>query len=730
MSTYQKFLLVSSLILSTMSVTVLSDDGDSNETVGGFDIDGYYTIRLDHYDSSGPRANSTLPFEGQDAYGEIGINFYKQDRPYARWRGQIYGVANGNDYRSVDKGIVPERLNLTREVGDSEIPYRVELGDYFSYFSYMTQQRSLKGIQLEFQPGFENRTDSFIFFAGSNESSWQELTPNDDYSIGSSYLLNNTSTGAWSFNTVFNSRDSDTSLGLAGRDQIVTSASWQNEYTVGHHNLVFEGEAAHFMGDHNGSTAGASGEDRSGTGYFFEFGGDIIDSPLDYRFRAERYNKDFRPRGAVVTPDRRSLEGHAGWQFNSGILLKGRLQAFDDAFQSSNELETRTAGINLNGPILGTSYENVTGIIDAFAQQQENELKTIDRDLVNITVDFNAPLPKEWYGQFSIFTQIIEDHSVANIDNETWQVSLSGDHDFEVGGFNGVITPGILLRLLRGGSPESDDIRPTIAFNLNRDAHSVGFNYGLLTQDRNDGVSDIVTQTMAMDYRYERGQNTFGAELSFNGRDPDPGSSTDDWTAGVYWTHSFDWPAKKLLLASAAPAQKLVVADIKSIDVYNLAPGLSYVNTVNQLVELGLRNAYLRGNAQVWEYRLLPRILQRQRLAVVVEDNEIEYSALIIDFENVGNVDSVKQLFDRVQKALIDKYGSPTNFFEDGEFTSSFVRDVNRQELIRIYEWQTQHGKVRFGIPRRLDGKVRMEVQHRRKFGQPRDTLWSLEEIR
>jgi hypothetical protein len=39
-------------------------------------------------------------------------------------------------------------------------------------------------------------------------------------------------------------------------------------------------------------------------------------------------------------------------------------------------------------------------------------------------------------------------------------------------------------------------------------------------------------------------------------------------------------------------------------------------------------------------------------------------------------------------------------------------------------------GVLRFGIPRRYDGQVRTEVQHRRTFPQARDTLWSIEKIR
>ena len=43
----------------------------------------------------------------------------------------------------------------------------------------------------------------------------------------------------------------------------------------------------------------------------------------------------------------------------------------------------------------------------------------------------------------------------------------------------------------------------------------------------------------------------------------------------------------------------------------------------------------------------------------------------------------------------------------------------------------TPRGVLRFGIPRRLDGQLRMEIQHRAAFpGGLEDARWSLEEVR
>lgn len=719
--------LLVSMMIFTSTVQVYAQENSEQVFLPGFNIDVYNTLRFDYYDSSGPSTGSTLPFEGDEYFNEFSVTFYKQDRTYANWRGQIFGLINDNDYRSADDGFVPERLNLTREAGDGKIPYRLEAGDYFSYFSYMTQQRSLKGFQLELQPRFDDNINSFIVFAGVNEPSWRDVTLHDDYSIGASYLLNTKKLGTWSFNTVFNSRDQDTAMALGNRDQIVTSAAWQREFLAGSQTLTIEGEAAHFSGDHNGSLGSTDGSNKSGTGYFLELSGESNLSPLDYRFRAERYNDDFQPRGAVVSPDRRSLEIFSGWRFDSGMYLRGRLLAFDDGFQSPNELETRTAGINVSGPILTELVDNLSGSFDVFLQDQEDENDSTDQDTFNITAEFNKPLSRNWFGRLGLFLQDTEDHTVANLDSEVFQVSVSGDRAFNLGGFSGVITPGILVRLLRDSSPESDEFQPTLAFRLIRDSHSIGFNYGLLTQNRNNGGTDIDTHTIAADYRYQKGQNTFGAEFSFNGRHPDPGSNTDDWSVGLFWTHAFNRSAKQPQIFDAIIPQ---TATFNSIDVYNIAPEISLSNTIKRLTELGLSKGYRQGYSRVWDYRILPKIQNRQRFALYADNDNVQYSALIIDFDNLGNVNSIEQTFEKVRKSLIDRYGSPTNFYEEGEFSSQFISDVNGQRFIRVLEWQTQYGIVRFGIPRRLDGQVRMEIQHRQRFLPPKNTLWSIEDVR
>lgn len=712
--------------------------GAAEQMFAGWDIRGSNTLRLDQFEVSGPPGTSPYPFEGSQAYNEFGLDFTRRDRQYAKWNAQLFGVLNANRYRSPEDALVPERMNLTREVGDGSIPYRWELGDHFSYLSYMTQQRSLKGLQVELQPGTGGLDDSLLLFAGSNESTWQDFSTSNDSSVGASYLIDRSRLGSWSFNVVYNHRDNDFAAGLVSRDQIVASAAMERDFELGDNRLTLEGEYGLFGGDHNGTGAAGSGRDRFGQGYYLELRGYHRTLPLDYRLRGERYDEDFRPRGAVITPDRRSAEAHAGWRFGSGLQLRGRLQLFDTAFQSSNEFETRTAGLNLSGPFLDAYIDGMNGVVDVYYQTRENELDTIDQDFLSVSANVSAPIGGGWFGRLGLLLQDTDDDNApapatgARADQTLWQLDLAADRGFQVGELYVFVTPGMLVRLLRQNAPESDEFQPTLAMRVDGGPHSFGLNYGVLVQDRLGlGITDVDTHRLSTDYRYQRGRHTLGAELAYFDRAPQPGADTSAWNLGLYWNYQFDRPAAPLTVAGAPRAAATpAAAHLDGVDLAAIAPGADLAQTRKELGAFGVAGATRIGPYEVYEHQVLRGIFQRQRLVLGEVGGAIGTAALIVGFDGIGEVDTIEQTFERVRKALIDRYGAPDRALEEGQFGPQLIADVNAQRFIRVMEWDTGAGVLRFGIPRRLDGQVRMEIQHRPAFPALRDTRWSLEEVR
>ncbi len=699
-----------------------------------WNINGSNTLRSSVYGADGPGAASPYSSEGDMYFDEFNIYFNKNNSRYDIMRGEISGVYNLNDdYRSTNFGMVPERMSFVRENGDGEIPYRAEFGDHFAYYSYLTLQRSLKGAQFEFQPrtkayGFNH---SFVFTTGADESNWRSLTLQDNYTNGLSWLMQNEDTGL-SVNLVHNFRDNSVKAGTLDRNQYVFSFAGEKNFSTTNHDVTFEAEIAHFLGDHNGVSGAASGQDRSGNGFFAQLSGRSKSMPWDYRLRIDRYDQDFQPTGAVVTSDRRSLELHSGWLYQSGIRLRGRAQFFEDSFETTNKTSTRTYGVNFTGPLLKRFYPDVNGSLDAFIQKRDNETGTVDVFTQNFSLNLNKQLKHGWVGRTGIFFQNVDDVTTTNSDIFTRQFTLSADHSINIVGYEGYITPGILLRSTRKGKNDSNDFNPTLALSLNKGPHAIRMNYGGLFQNRNPSISgaDISTHTLNFDYRYTRKQHVFGLETNLFGRDTDTTTSTEAYRISAYWTYEFDRPA----VVVARTAQSLSTEQTKSIEaevsISGLVPGMTEVNVQLALSREDIKGGIKQGNYIVYEYPILSNVIRRQRLALNFVAGTLEKSAVIIDFDDVGNRDSINQTFERVRQTLIKQLGNPTRTIEEGNITNNFVNDVNAQRLVRIVEWNTANGTIRFGLPRRLDNQVRMEIQYARNFPQTGETLWSINEIR
>ncbi len=698
-------------------------------------LSGSNTARASWYDAAGLASAGPYPFEGPMAFDEFNLYFDQRRSRYDLIRGEVSGVVNADDgYRSSFNGMVPERLNFTRENGEGGLPYRLEVGDYFAYYSYLTLQRSLKGVQLELQPVTDaaGRRHSIIITSGADEPDWRGLTLKDDYSNGISWLIQDPEQGSLNLNLVYNHRDGASSKSTLDRDQYVFSIAAEKAFALWRQNLNLEVEGARFIGDHNGLSGAASGRSKHDTGLFAELTGFDRSMPLDYRLRYERYGQNFRPRGAVVTPDRASYEAHAGWRFTNGLRARARVQVFDDALETANTLRTRTYGLNLSGPMLQALWRGVSGTVDAYLQNRNSDTGSTDTLSQTLNASLSKSLPHDWNGRAAWFYQHLNDQTATNADRLTNQLSISADHPIRIGGFEGLITPGVNLRTLRNGGNYSNDVTPSLALSLHRGPHALRVDYASQIQHRRLALSgpDIDTHTLNLDYRYTRGASVFGIEANAFNRNPDPGQHTNAYRVSLTWTYNFDRPPLRLARAARPPAPSPGPGVTIRIDPYALAPGLPRAAVMRALATAGISGASRQGAYLVYEYPLFNRILKRQRLGLRFMAGSLADSVLIIDFDDVGDRDSVKQTYERVRQELLRRYGPATRTYEQGRFTAGFVDDVNRQRLIRLVEWETPSGILRFGIPRRLDGQVRMEIRHARRLPRPGETLWSVEAIR
>lgn len=719
------------VLLCSSARMALCEDRDTR-------VSGSNTLRLQEYFNRGDRASS--PYQSSDThwYDELDLSLVQRASPYDTRRAEFFGVMNQSDYRSDEKGVRPERWRLLQEKGDFAIPYRVEVGDYYSDVSYRTQSRSLKGMQLELQPGGSlfDEQHSVLLFAGADEPAWDKFHSSRNNSAGASWLMEATPVGSLSLNCIFNSRETDAAQDLPHRNQHVASVAWEKLLELGDHRLTFESELGRFSGDHDDADGEDNAQNKEENGLY---GQATWQTPwaVDYRFRFERYGHDYRPYGANVSADRQSYENHVTWQHSSGIQLRLRQQQFEDAFETTNELDSNVYGVGLSGPFLKPWVPDLSGNLDTFMRYNLNQAETVDDRTFSSNLNLSKPIAENWALRPGVFIQHNRDSLPGGApDAWTYQFALSADHSFQWGKLTGSISPGFNVRLMRGGDSKSNDVGPLLATQLAYGPHTFGVDASYLGQRRHkrDAV-DSDQYNVAANYGYTMGNNTFGIEFESRGLAPSPGRSSEAYRVAIFWTMGFDFDVP-LRRRGAADVPSLPVA-AKPADrpgphtLAQLPPGAPLDALTEYLAGIGIRGPIDLPDVRVFEARLLPRITRRQRVALGYDaSRKVTRSGLIIEFRNLGDPDTVSQTFAKVRTELFRAFGRPAIFFEEGDFTPALPLDVSTSRFIRLYEWHTPSGILRFGIPRRLDRQVRMEVQHAREFPPQRRALWSMKKVR
>ncbi len=686
-------------------------------------ISGSNTMRSDYYDVKGDDTQAPYTYEGVKSYNEINLNVSRRASPYDLWKGEIFGVVNGSPYRSSDYGLVPEKLNLTREKGDVAVPFRVEMGDVYSYFTYRTLQSSLKGLQVDLQP-FQSakRRHSIMLVSGAQQSSWRHFYPSDSYFNGASYLIDDPKYGKYSLNYVYNTRQGDDAQGTLWRSQSVYSIAGSNTIPVGDQKILMEGEISQYHGDHDGTAGAESGQARNEKGYFFQASGKGK-LPLTYRFRYEEYGAEYRPTGASITPGLRATEYHMGWMFTKGYQVRGRVQDFRNSMGTINPVDTLTYGLNLTGPL---------GTFDAFTQDIRSNDRTTYSENSTLNLNINLPRFADWNGSVGILYQKQHNRVPDTPDTTTKQINISAGHGVAAWGWNGTITPGFVLRRIDSPVSKALDVNPTLSLTAKCGFHSIDYSLAWLDQTRLvTGGVDVGTLTNNLSYRYTTKKHLFGVEYVSGYRSPDPGRPTDSYKIGAFWTYYFEKTISTAQAGVAAPeAVQAAGPSPLNFDIATIPPGSKLDAAMELLKKRNITSPVEEPGLMVYEARVFEEFDLRQRIALIHKNGLVRTSAVIIDAGAARRPQEIMQTYEKIRSTLMDTYGRPSDFFERGTVTPRMLDDIRAGAFIRIMEWKRPQGTIRFGIPRRLDGQVRMELQFAESFPPYGETLWSLEEVR
>lgn len=698
-------------------------------------IYGSNTWRSDVYKSKGNLAATPYRFSDTQSYDELNLNIDHQLSPFNHISGQMSGlIYNDSLYRSQVPGSVLERINLRQENGEFMIPYRAEAGDFFAFQSFRTIQRSLKGGRIEFQPtlGGTDFHHSIELFSGAASPAWDNFQYKDDFSSGGSWLLQHSRVGSLAANLVFNHKQAN-GLAQQGLKQRVGSLAWEKRAAMFGQKLMIEAEVGRFIGDHPQVLAGRPNTHRQANGYFAQISGSPDTFPqFSYRFRGESYEQDYVPNGASIQSDRNSQEAYLTWRTARGLAFATRFQHYHTAWQTSNPSNTITYGGNISGMI--PTSGGISGSIDAFGSEVKSRDLTSNTMAKVVNANISTPISKDISVRSSFYYANNNDkNSVLGL-NITRQYSAAIDYRLQWQGINGNISLGALARNMDQQGVRWWEGNPTVNANLIYGDHSLSLALSRLNQGSLTANNGVDTITAGLNYRYTQAKYIIGVDTNWYDRQPNNAAAawTNAWRIGAYLTYNFDKPMVKRAVVesshgSAAPVRPSIERIL--IDITRLAPG-ALVNDVKAMVSaVGLGEPSDQAGFLIWYAQIFRDMSQNQRLVLDVQKGRVLRSAVMIDFFDSGNSASMRAAFEHMRRQLLAVYGSPDNFFNQGDFGSNIAIKLANNRFIQVMQWKRDGNVLRFGIPRRLDGKVRMELQFGRDFPSLNDPLWSMEEV-
>ena len=695
----------------------LSLSFSASAKIADWNIQGTNTVRIEDVNVDGDPANSPYPVEGTQAYNEFDLIFSKQFTPFTHVRGQVSGVINDSEYRHPDDGFVPERVSIELQNGDLAVPIKLNAGDYFANISNSTIQRSLKGAQLELQPraGDSGVRHSILLFTGEDQPFWNDLDFGENLYSGVSWLA----AGNWgevSLNAV-NNRFEIPQASQSVR-QWVYSVTYNNEFTFGDQLLDVSAELSVFDGDIDNVLF-----DRSDNGFYFELGGRSLSlEQLDYRFRFEDYGDEFQPRGRVITGNRKSHEAFVGWRYDNGLYLQGRYQSFEDNAEQGDQRDTDLWGLRLSGPLLGSLASDVNGSLHAFRQSVETASNNVDTDITAIDLALSKPLSEDWLLHFSGFLRDENDNTAAMMDQEVQQLGFSVTHNFDWLDMYGSLTAGLMLRDIDAPAADSDETQPTVSLNLYNNQHTLSASYGYFNQDQFS--DDLVTQTAGLSYSYRLDNHEFGADAYWYDRDSELFADTETFRLGVSWTYNFNRVAQTASTPRRSQPEPQVPAGQMQPPALQLSSNSGAASSLINGLALGAPlapqlpkqaqnlggEAMTIGNTQVYHQQVFSKVAETQRL-VLAKDGVGNLARIAVIIDNPGSGSAVRSVYDRVLSELISRYGSPDLAREEGDFSSNLLAGLITGEFQRQLVWYQEGSTIRFGIPRRTDGRLQLEVQ-------------------
>ncbi len=668
--------------------------------------DGWNTFTLEHYDVAGDRSSGLYQTEGWQRHNDFGANFYEQYSPYQSMRGYLQGSANNSAYRGPSGGRLTS-ASLHYENGELGLPFRVDVGDFFATQSRRTIQRGLKGVQLELQPGGTSLPQSLQVFWGRSAQDYDLMFDDrKDYFYGGSWLVEAGFIGAFSVSSVgyydddYQSNDNYSSTAESGGNELVNSVAWHRRFDGDGFTHAAELELAYLNGESQDN------DDLNGSGAFFELSGYGIRGK-NYLISYERNNREFRPAGASVTPDRETIDTQFGFAMYRALNLRLRAQQYRDSISGNNALRTRVAGANLSGrPLNG---RDLTMNLDAAFRAVSDASHSVNRDDLTLNLNLAAPVNSQWRNRMQLRWQETDDY-VSDDLSHRYALALGADFSHAHSGWESLLSPTInVSEELDGSGGASSNFSMGLAFNTRKDGHSIELSHrqNNFDTDSSRGLNSDVGQSRFA-WRSEWGSHVLGASYDWYRYDRENTSAVDSYKAALYWTFKFEKPDASV---QTIREERSSLPSFVGLD--DLRLNQWYDESLEEtLANSGWSDSGQSGRFELFDGRLFPELSNTQTLVLEKSGSALLSASVLVAFSNVNSGANQRE-YERVLDLLIKQYGAPIQERNVGEFTPDWRVKLNLREFERIVQWQTASGTLRFGVASSSFGAARMELQLR-----------------
>jgi hypothetical protein len=349
-----------------------------------------------------------------------------------------------------------------------------------------------------------------------------------------------------------------------------------------------------------------------------------------------------------------------------------------------------------------------------------NEDDTLDQDFLSFNLNLAMPVNQQWRNRIAYQWQEQDNQASGDVSHRQF-VSVGADYSDELQGWKTVFSPSINYAEDLDASDEvASNLSLGLVFNANRNGHSLLVSHQRIQfkSEASQGVDSDIAQSR-IQWRSQWQAHTLGIDFDWYDFDRELENEVNSYKMSFSWTYKFQKP-KSL--------KQAIVREIQALDNFSLIDDLKlnqfYDDSLNTaLNSAGWRSAGQSGAYDLFEGQLIASISNRQVLALEKSSSAITSANVLIEFTGSSTA-SVEREYNDMLDEFLKIYGAPIRERSVGVFDTNWRLRLNDNKLIRIVEWQTENGILRFGIPRPKVGDIRMEMQLKPNHSSLNDNDW------